>query len=245
MEKRKGPRLLTMTLPQPKRPFLELAGHRCALHSLGHEGFEAWAPSTLPISVRVGAKLDGEVVIDQGRYPVQLEVIHLEKRVVGLSVLQGSKELSEILNRLLEPTHYAHKLKSMPESERLDSEFGLPRLWYVGEGESELLVWYNDLTLMMLGIQVCCMGHWVYRYQFESPQTGDLKAHVTRGHGKVIKDSELLLRHPAPSRPILDFAAQFLSSVPQPLVGHLLWQFLETGEQVYLPRDMFSGTKVA
>jgi hypothetical protein len=40
-------------------------------------------------------------------------------------------------------------------------------------------------------------------------------------------------------------AAQFLTSVPPPLPGTLLWQFLETGEQVFLPETTFLKLRVA
>ena len=238
-EKRSGPRVLSMTLPKEAQPYLEIEGLRCAIHSFGHEGFEAWIPKANSIEAKLGETVQAEVLIKGKKHSVELKVIRVSDRAIGLSILKKSPELAQVLQAMLESTSYAHSLKPMPESQSVDELFGYHRLWYVGEGDTELVVWYNDLTYMILGIQVCGLGNRVFRQQFQPADTGILKEGVKRGQGAPITDGQLLMRHETADRNLLDYAAQFLSGVTQPLPGSLLWQFLETGEQVYLPRGLF------
>jgi hypothetical protein len=124
----------------------------------------------------------------------------------------------------------------------------LPRLWYHNEKLVELLIWCREGDCRIEGLQLSWLGQWVYRLINEKPKTGFLKEENSVGSGKLIPLSDLIACHTEADQSLLQQAAQFLTVVPYPLPGHLLWQFLETGEQVFLPDgflNMFQHLKRA
>jgi len=237
MDKRRRPRALTLTLPNSKHPFLLLEGKTFTLRNFSSEGMGLWVPEPVPAALATGKKLHGDVVVGSQVFPVSLEVRHKSIGVVGLRLISGPTELVQIFKRLMEPAFYAADLRPQGDSGKFDPAMGSARLHYTSESTSELLVWFNEFQRMILGLQICWQGKWVSRFQFKPRETGYLKDD-TRPHGVALANGELIEKHPFPDPDILSQAAQFLTSVPGPLPGHLLWQFLETGEQVYLPANL-------
>jgi hypothetical protein len=140
---------------------------------------------------------------------------------------------------------HASELAPRPESGKDDPATGNHRLWYTSPSGNELLLWYQEPQRIILSLQLCWLGRWVYRQQSRHPQTGLLKDEARAKPGALVAPEELLLRHEEPDEDILIHAAQFLGAAPPPLPGYRLWQFLEMGEQVALPPEFFSSIKVA
>jgi hypothetical protein len=245
MQRRQRPRAVTLTLPDAKQPHLLFDGKTYTLRNFSESGIGLWMTTPAPFGLHKGNRIHGDVEIDHHIHPVDLEVVHHSPRTVGLRITRMSTELKELFTKLLEPVTYAGTLVSHARSGEVDSETGLPRLWLVGKGGSELIVWFNDLNRMISALQLCWVGKWVSRHQFRAPETGFLCDEKRYREGAVVRDDELLQKHSAAAPELMQQAAQFLAGLMPPLPGHLLWQFLETGEQVYLPADLPAKIKVA
>lgn len=245
MHNRRKPRALTLTLANAKQPFLLWQGERYTLRNFNEEGIGLWVPTPASIGLAPGSRMSADVVIDNQIFAVQLEIRHSSPGIIGLRFTKVGAELSAMFRQLMEPTTYAAQLKPHPKSGTEDVDLGAPRLWYVGEGDSELVVWYNEFQRTILAIQLCWLGKWVFRHQFEPALTGHLKDGVSPSSGVQVPSTDLIKQHLESDSDMLHEAAQFLTSVPLPLPGALFWQFLELGEQVYLPVELIPRIRVA
>ncbi len=216
------------------------------LRNFSEQGIGLWVPSPAPFALAPGTVMSADVVIDQDIFPVRLEIRHSSPGILGLQFTEISPQLSVIFDKMMEPAHYANSLDPHPQSRKEDVEFGHTRLWYTGQNGTELLVWYNDLQRTVMGLQLRWLGKWVFRSQFQQVQTGFLKDdEPATPSGLKVVPSELLVCHKTPDSEVLSQAAQFLTAVPPPLPGAVLWQFLEMGEQVFLPAALFASNRVA
>ncbi len=245
IQRRKRPRALTLTLPDDRQPCLVLSGKKYTLRNFSEEGIGLWLVPPAPYGLTSGSKISGDVVIDNAIHPVQLEVMHLSDRGVGLRITQKSKELDTLFEKLLEPTVHAARLALATSGPQEDSSMGCQKVWFKSGTESELVIWYQASAKMIKAIQLSWLGKWVFRSQFETAHTGQIKDGVNLGAGKKLTNNDLLVVHTKPDPELLQQAAQFLSSVPTPLPGYLFWQFLESGEQVHLPIESLLPKKVA
>lgn len=245
IQRRKRPRALTLTLPDDKQPCLVLSGKKYTLRNFSEEGIGLWLIPPAPYGLTPGSKVSGDVVIENAIHPVQLEVMHLSDRGVGLRITHKSKELDQLFAKLLEPTVYASRLQVSPVAPVEDPSMGCHKLCFKGGTDSELVLWYQANAKMIKAIQLSWVGKWVFRAQFEAAETGQIKDGFVLGTGRKLGPADLLAHHKKADPEILQQAAQFLSSVPQPLPGYLFWQFLESGEQVHLPLESILPKKVA
>ncbi len=244
MEKRKRPRALTLTLPNTSHPYLLLDGKKHALRNFSQEGIGLWLTPPVPFGLTPGSRLNGDLVIGKDIFAVQLEVVHQSTKVIGLKILHKSEQLSALFHSLLLPSNYACNMSVHRKSGDEDPQSGFCRLWLEGES-SELLVWYNGSIRMITALQLFWIGRLIYR-QFQHPAlTGLIKDDNHRVPGSVFLETDFIMRHPVADRELIQQAALFLTSIPAPMPGHLFWQFLETGEQVYLPASLFEGQQVA
>ena len=234
-----------MTLPDTRRPALFLNEERYTLRNFSEEGIGIWLNGAAPFGLTPGTRVSGDIVIGHHIHPVQLEVAHGSGHFAGLRILHRSEELARIFHELLEPVHHASTLQPDPSSGSEDRETGYRKLWYRGPSGNELVVWYTDPNRMIAALQLRWLGKWVYREQFKPPSTGHIADPTPALEGKRLSSSQMLLSHPEADGQILSQAAQVLAAVPFPLAGHLLWQFLETGEQVYLPLEPNPTQRVA
>ncbi len=201
-----------------------------------------WVPEPAPFELSKGSVVSGDIVIGSQIHPVQLEVKFQGKGIVGLRILHKSVELSEIFRRMLEPTQYASELVAHPASGQVDKTVGFPRLWYSTQG-TELLVWYDPAVRLTVGIQLRWLGQWVFRERNHAPLTGYLEAFEQPNHGGRAKADEILIAHNPADAELLQRAGQFLVSVPAPLPGYVLWQFLESGKPMELPATLTQSEK--
>ena len=237
MQRRRRPRALTLTLPDSKRPVLAYEGKRYTLRNISEEGIGLWFPTPAPYGMTLNARINADILIDSQIYPVELQVVHFYPRCVGLRIIHKSPDLAKLFHELLEPANYAATLIQNPASGSEDVETGYARLWLSGSEDAEVVVWYNAAQRMIMALQACWLGKYVYREQFKPVQTGFLLEESRGRNGSRVKSEELLLLHPEPDAELLHQAAQFLTTINPPVPGYLLWQFLETGEQVYLPAE--------
>ncbi len=244
-QRRRRPRAVTLTLPDSKQPHLLLDGKTYTLRNFSESGIGLWMTTPAPFGLHKGNRIHGDVEIDHNIHPIELEVVHHSPRTVGLRITRMSAELSALFRELLEPVSYAGNIEPHPSSGTVDAEVGMPRLWLTGRAGTELLVWYNDLNRMISALQLCWVGKWVSRHQFQAPETGFLADETRFRQGCVVREEELLQKHAAADPELLQHASQLLAALAPPLPGHLLWQFLETGEQVYLPAEITAKTEVA
>ncbi len=239
---KRKPRALTLTLPDHLQPYLVLDDKQYILRNFSEEGMGVWMPSPAPFGLTKGAVISGDIVIGNQIHAVQLEVMHQAKGIVGLAILHKSVELTEIFQKMLEPTAYAQAMRVHPKSGTIDATVKLPRLWYSTRG-TELLAWFDPKTRMTLGIQLRWLGQWVFRERLHAPQTGYLGELESPDHGNRAKADELLFAHQPADADLLQKAGQFLVALPDPLPGYLLWQFLESGQPMELPARLFDDTK--
>lgn len=238
-QRRRRPRALTLTLPDAERPYLRLDGTEYLLRNLSEDGIGLWIPSPPPRELVPGVRLSGDLVIDHEIHPVELQCAHLSERMVGLRIVHQSDALARIFRRMLEPSTYAERLIVHPQSGQMDAVSGGTCLWYHCGSEAELLIWYAEAQRMILGIQLAWLGAFVSRDRTQPPLTGHLHRGVEKLRGLRLTREDLLVAHDQPDPNLLSRAAQFLTSVPLPLPGTLLWQFLESGECLYLPERTF------
>lgn len=214
------------------------------LRNFSEEGMGVWVPEPAPFGLTKGNRISGDVVIGSQIHPVQLEVMHGAKGIVGLKIVHKSVELSSVFRRLLEPTSYANDLVVHEKSGTIDKSVGFPRIWYSTQG-TELLIWFDPKTNMILGLQLRWLGQWVFRERRHPTQTGYLADFGTMEHGGRAKGTELLIQHQPAEVELLQRAGQFLVAVPKPLPGYLLWQFLESGQSMELPNSLLHPQKKA
>ena len=245
MQRRRRPRAVTLTLPDEKQPYLILDGTRYTLRNFSEEGIGLWMPTPAPFGLNKGNVISGDVLIGNEIHPVTLEVVRQAPKIIGFRIAQKSPELSQLFKEMLEPANYAYDVEAHSESGALDEETGWRRLWFQGRAGTELVVWFNEHTRSIHALQLCWLAKWVLRQQFCETETGWLCDETRPRSGKVVREEELLTRHKHPDADLVSQAAQFLGAVPPPLPGAKLWQFLETGEQVYLPEDCLAALKVA
>lgn len=246
MYRRRKPRALTLTLPNAKQPFFMMNGKRYTLRNLSQGGLGLWVKAPAPFGLVPGAQLSGDVVIGNEIFSVGLEIRHIASNFVGFKFVNAPPELTKIFKELLEPSHYASSLLPHPESGSDDVEMQASRLWYASEdGNTELVVWYNEMSKMIQAVQIRWLGRLVFRQLHEMTVTGYIKDEAKPKAGLKVLPQDLLVTHSPADIEIVHQAAQFLTSVPPPLPGAVLWQFLELGEQVYLPESVFEKFQVA
>lgn len=243
--KRHQVRGLTITLPDTSRPFFLFEGNRYTLRNFSEGGFGLWFTSKVPFKAPVGSRMRGEIAVSNKLYSVELSVAHVSEKTLGLRLEKCPVDLIRLFAALLRPAHYGAELKPHDMNQTVDAERGHVRLWYVSNAGTELLVWYQEPQAMVLGLQLCWLGKWVYRDTFDKAKTGFLRDGWAVGQGRVMGRDDLLLVHAEPEKRVLQEAAQLLGALPSPLPGVKLWQFLETGEQVFLPSDLFPAKKAA
>jgi hypothetical protein len=242
--KKRAPRALNLTLPNSRQPYLVWQGEQYTIRDFSQNGIGLWVPPAASRGLKVGSHLSAEVVITDKKFSVHLEIKHSTKGVVGLQIVGASPELGELFHRLLEPTMYAAKLEPNVKSGADDLEMGFPRLWYQGPGGCELILWYNGFQRMLMALQLCWLGKWIYRHQFDEPKTGFLPDQLIL-NGVRLQTKDLLTKHPKCEPELIQQASQFLAAVPVPLPGAQLWQFLQMGEQVYLPSKVLPHSNAA
>jgi len=245
MHTRRKPRALTLTLPNAKQPYFLLEGKRYTLRNVSQEGVGLWVKAPAPFGLVPGAQVNGDVVIGNEIFPVGLEIRHVSAFLVGLRFVNCPPALSAIFKELLQPSHYAATMVIHPESGNEDPMNALNRLWYTGESGTELVVWYHELTRMVAALQIRWLGRWVYRKMYEPTEMGWLKDEVKPLPGSKVAERDLWTRDSVSDPQVIQQAAQFLTSVPPPFPGAVLWQFLELGEQVYLPETVVLKSQVA
>jgi len=243
MQRRRRPRALTLTLPDAKQPFLILEGVKHTLRNFSQEGLGLWVLPPLPFGLTPGCQVNGDIVIENHIHPVVLEIVHQSPRVIGVKILEKSPALDKIFRKLLEPATYAAELEPHTENLTEDPKNGYIRIWFTGPPGTELVVWFLPSHNIIIAIQLCWRGSWIYRSQFKAVETGHLKDGERTEKGQKITSEEILERHKEPDENIMSEAAQFLGAVPSPLPGYRLWQFLVLGEQVFLPPELFSDRK--
>lgn len=244
MHQRRRPRALTLTLPNSEQPCLLFGDQKYTLRNFNDEGLGLWLPQPLPYNLHAGLQISGDVVVGNQIFPTKLEVRHVSRTIAGLKFILIPPELKALFSQMIEPSTYATQLKLSEESTLEDPELGYPKLWYSGPGKSELVVWFNSYQRLIQAIQVCWLGRWIFRAQFQLIQSGMLVENFEPSGG-IVKKGCLLHQDSEPSRELLAKTAQFLTAVPEPLPGHLFWQFFELGEQVYLPEELVTKVKVA
>lgn len=244
-QRRRRPRAVTLTLPDAKQPHLLVNGKSYSLKNFSESGIGLWMTNPAPFGLHKGNRIHGDVEIEHHIHPIELEVVHHSPRTVGLRITRLSKELAELFRQLLEPVSYAGTVEWHKRTGEVDPETGMPRLWLAGKAGTELLVWYNDLNRMIAAVQLCWVGKWVCRHQFQAPETGFLCDDKRFREGSILRDEELMQKHPVADPDLVQQASQFLAALAPPLPGHLLWQFLETGEQIYLPEAITKKIEVA
>ncbi len=244
-QRRRRPRAVTLTLPDTQQPHLLLDGKVYTLRNFSESGLGLWMPSPAPFGLHKGNHIHGDLEIENHIHPIELEVVHHSPRTVGLRIIKMSKELITLFRQLLEPVSFAGSLELHAKSGQVDPETGLLRLWLTGGGGTELTVWYNDLNRMIAALQLCWVGKWVARHQFQPSQTGLLCDDKRFRPGATVREEELIEKHETADPEILRQASQFLAALSPPWPGHLLWQFLETGEQIYLPASLTANSEVA
>lgn len=245
MPNRKLPRAVPQTLPHSHEPALVVRGTRYALRNISEGGVGLWVPEPAPAAFAVGAVLDATLLLGRASYPVRIEVRHHEPRVVGVQFVSPARELTERLEKLLEPATEAAKLtlRGVPGEE--DPRTGYPRLWFASDEGAELVVWYNALQKMIVALRVTWRTHSVFRHQGKPVETEELHDVLPSPRGGRILPEELRERHETGESALVEGAAQFLVAAPPPIPGNVLWQFLESGEQVYLPESLFAALRAA
>jgi hypothetical protein len=149
--------------------------------------------------------------------------------------LHKSEELDRIFRRLLEPARQAASLAPDPSSGGEDKESGFYRLWYHGPSGNELVVWLSEPEHRVVALQLRWLGKWVFREYGRPAEAGHLPDPHPPLSGRRLFATQMFAPPNEPEGRLLAQAAQVLGALPMPLPGPLLWQFLETGEQVYLP----------
>lgn len=245
MQRRRRPRALTLTLPDAKQPFVVLEGEKYTLRNFSEQGMGIWVSDPAPAWVRDLSHVDADVTLAGRTYRVSLEIRHHTPRFVGVRILKAPEELTLSFRRLLEPaTHSAElRLEGSPGEE--DPRTGYPRLQYSSPTTAELTVWYNDFQRVLIAVQLVWASKWVYREQYKNPETGHLREAFAHPHGKWVEPKHLVEGKPGLDHELLQEAAQFLVAAPPPIPGNLLWTFLETGEQIFLPAEYLLSAKVA
>ncbi len=217
---------------------------RYVLRNFSEGGLGVLVRGAVPPVFTKGRSFRADLLVGSERHGVEVEVMRIGKGIVGLRITEKSKDLSLIFRKLLEPTSYAAELLENLQSTEVDRAVGFPRLWYSTAG-TELLIWYERDTLSVLGLQLRWIGQWVFRERRQPPQTGYLAEFSGSNHGSRAKRNEIKTFHAIPDAQLLQRAGQFLVSVPRPLPGNLLWQFLENGMQIRLPEALCQTKKRA
>ncbi len=243
--KRKKPRVLTLTLPSSNQPTLVLHGKNYILRNFSDEGLGVWIHPPLPKDLSKDSLIQAQVNLEDKSYSVELRLTHVSGRQHGLKILSESLELKMKLQKLLEPSLYAESLKLKVLANAEDPELHLPRVHFVGNGNSELTVWYHPGHRYIMAVQACFSGKWIYRTQGEGKKVGLLSEQFRGSDGLRILNTDLLALDSKELKNIPENASQFLTSLSYPLPGHLLWQFFETGETIFLPTEFFQILKVA
>lgn len=228
MQRRKQPRALTLTLPALSRPVLELNGVEYPIRNFSQGGVGLWMGKS-PYRLKAQERLKGNLGVRGCQYPVELEVAHISERGVGLRISHQSSELFEIFQKLLLPSQYAAQLLPHTDTLQLDPKDGFLRQRFIGPGESELLIWSEPEESLIQAVQLRFLGKVIFRRR-----GGELKSGSLLGSDDSSSGDSSIEWHLETDLDWVYQSAQFLTSVPPPLSGHLLWQFLETGEQVYL-----------
>ncbi len=243
--KRKKPRVLTLTLPYLNQPTLILHGKNYILRNFSDEGFGVWINPPLPKDLASHSIIKGQVSLENQTYSVELQLAHTSGRQHGLRIVSDSQELKKKLQALLEPSLYAESLVKKDLQTVEDPETGLPRLFYSGKGSCEIVIWYHPGHLYIVALQACFLGKWIFRSQRDQKKMGLLTDNFRGSEGLKILNTDLISIDNKELKGIPEKASQFLTSLPLPLPGHLLWQFYETGETVFLPKETFHPLKVA
>jgi len=232
---RKSPRILTLSLPDDKQPILLYQDTKFLIRNFSETGVGIWLPHVPPFSLTQGSEITAELKIADRSFKVSLRLMHYTARVGGFEFKEIPSDLKAVLIQILEPSRFTRGMVQEAGSGEMDTLVGLPRLWYKAPGLSELMVWYQPPHRSIWMVQLCWSQHWIQRKQFESPLSGVLEKSQACGVGQLLSMNELSLVHSPADLPLLKEAAQILGALPPPLPGYLLWQFLETGEQVFLP----------
>lgn len=245
MERRRRPRALTLILPDAEQPYLVLNDRKYTLTNFSEEGIGLWMPSQPPYGLNKGNHINGDVIIDNQIFAVQLEVVRHSNRTMGFRITHQSEELKTIFQKMLEPAAYATEIKAHPESGSRDKENGDRRLWYRGRGGTELLVWYDERQGAVHAVQLCWATKWVLKFANKKAETGLLREVERIRYGRLVQEEELLVHDLHPDPILMQQASQFFIAVPPPLPSHLLWQFLETGESFCLSSELIKNREVA
>ncbi len=226
---RRKPRAICLSLAPADRPVLEYKGQSYPLRNVSENGVGVWVPFT-----RFN-KNEGHLRIGNESYAVKWKVVHLQNGVLGLEFTQAPKALEDHLSKILEVSCLAASLKFVPPIQE-DFSTADHKMLDQGEGSSKLIVWFNPFQKMISAIQIEWQGNWVSRKLHSPGQTGKVR--------KVNSSEVELILHEKIEPHLWQQAAQFLSSLPHPLPEAVLWQFLETGEQLYLEEEVIAQVEV-
>lgn len=213
-----------------------MGGERYLLRNVSEEGIGVWIHSSRAFGLTPKTHVSGDIVIGEGIHPVTLEVVHSTKGYVGLKIMSSDPSLSQILKELLEPSVYATALTPGEGCGTEDSQSGHWHFHYNAGPAARLRFWIGRPGDVK-GLQVCFLGRLVSREQFGPIRTG-----FVADEPGPLGHEELLLLHEHPDPDFVQRAGQFLASVSPPLPGALLWHFLESGEQVFLPEELLKRT---
>ena len=244
-QKRLLPRAPVMTLPPAFRPMIELWGQTYPIRNVSEGGIGIWMPVQPSQKFKNRTETDATISVGETAYLVRIKLAHYSNRVLGAQVLNVPPELRKTFEYWLAPAREAHNLVMREGSGEVDHGLGYPRLWMTGPTGSELIVWYNESSFMILALQVVFQSTWVYRRQFHPAESGELPRTSRIPLGIKVEEELLSRRDLSADGDALQQTAVFLGAVPPPTPGNLLWQFLESGEQVFLPAEIFRSLKVA
>lgn len=232
MNNRRRPRAISLTLPNTKQPIFIFNEARYLLRNVSEEGIGVWLPKENAFGLTPKTRVSGDIVVNQIIHPVTLEVVHSTKGYVGLRIVNADPALTRALHELLEPSHYATAL--LPTGRCGNEESGFVEFSYRAGLAAALSFWVGS-TRDVKSLEVSVLGRWIAREQFGPTKTGVLPNEPKSVTGC---QDELLLIHSDADPDFIQTAAQFLASVPPPLPGPLLWHFLESGEQVFVPDSL-------
>ncbi len=232
---RQSPRVMSWTLPRERQPLVVIQGERFSVRNISEGGLCIWLVNPTYENLLSGKKiLEASFSLGEETFPVTLELVHHSPSYVGVKMISQPEALQNTLQEITFPARCGVSLVRHEKSEMLDPETGYTKLWYTGKDNTELLVWYNGLHRVIVGIQ-CIFGRsWVRRDHAQQVVCGTLKADV-HPSGIALDSMSCEETSLKVQMNILREASQFLMAATESLPGTAFWQFLELGEMVLLP----------
>ncbi len=235
MQRRQSVRALSLALPRKEQPQIVVEGTSYPVHNFNALGMGLRLPASLKERLLPGTPFSTLLHVDAHSYPVKLHILYSQDGYYGLAFDNIGADLSKLLRQFTAPFESALHLQPHSENGKIDPSTGFARAWYVHPPHSELVVWYNDLHQLIMQIQVCFEGFWIFRTAGKPIEGGKLEKHSGLPQGKKIPTQSKPLGTEAALQGHLQRAIQFLVALPPPWPGALLWHFLEKGEPFPIP----------